>query len=216
MKLNAIWPLLLAALLGTSSLTRAQSAPVAAPTPEQVQQAMKSQLPPPAAGFDWKLYKNAAFLKPAGWNEREAKPVAGSFPTSTYATSPESFSEAKPFEMGFTITIVSGTQRLRGLEAKKAVALFLKPILDTHKKEEVLMLDQRPNGDYERTVFRYRDAPPGLKPVIVHKFILANNVTDSLHIFTFESPESTWAENWEKYGTPILSRLQVVAQLPIN
>ena len=216
MKLRVILPLLAAALLGTFNQAWAQSAPTAGATTEQVQQAMKSQLPAPPAGFDWKLYKNAAFLKPASWNEREAKPVAGTFPTSTYATSPESFSEATQFETGFTITIISGTQRLRGLEAKKAVSLFLKPILDTHKREEVLMLDRMTNGDYERTVLRYRDAPPGLKPVIVHKFVLANNVTDSMHIFTFESPESTWTENWEKYGTPILSRLQVVAQLPVN
>lgn len=64
-------------------------------------------------------------------------------------------------------------------------------------------------------MFRFRDAPPGLKPIVVHKLILANNA-DSLHIFTFESPESTWTENWEKYGTPILGRLQVVAQLPVH
>jgi hypothetical protein len=118
--------------------------------------------------------------------------------------------------MGLTVQVISGTQRLRGIEAKKAVPLFLKPILDSHKKEEVLLLDLKSSGDYDRTVFRYRDAPPGLKPVIVHKFILANNVTDSMHIFTFESPEASWNENWAKYGTPVISQLQVVPQLLIN
>jgi len=40
--------------------------------------------------------------------------------------------------------------------------------------------------------------------------MIANNELDSVHIFTFESPEATWAENWRKYGTPIL-RLVFIA-----
>ncbi|OOG43037.1 hypothetical protein B0B52_10365 [Polaromonas sp. A23] len=162
------------------------------------------------------MYKNTVFLKPAGWHELEGKAAANAFPMGTYATSPEPFSENKQFEMGITVQIFSGTQRLRGLEAKKAAVMFVKLALDKHKKEEVLMLSQMPSGDFERTVFRFRDAPPGLKPVIIHQFILANNVTDSMHVFTFESPEDTWAENWAKYGAPVISRLQVVPQLPIN
>lgn len=216
MNINKILSWCAAALLTATQLAAAQPGPAAAPTPEQVRAAISSQLPAPPAGFSWQLYKNAVFLKPAGWHEREAQPVTGAFPIATYATSPESFSENRQFEMGLTVQVISGTQRLRGIEAKKAVPLFLKPILDSHKKEEVLMLDLKSSGDYDRIVFRYRDAPPGLKPVIVHKFILANNVTDSMHIFTFESPEATWNENWAKYGTPVISQLQVVAQLPIN
>ncbi len=202
-----------AALLAASGMAAAQAPAGVPPTPEQIRAAIHSQLPPPPAGFDWKLYKNAVFPKPAGWHERELKNPANAF---TYATSPEEFSGTKPFEMGLSVNIFTGTQRLRGLEAKKAALMYIKIDLDTHRKEDILILDQQPSGDYERTVFRYRDAPPGLKPVIIHKFILANNVTDSLHVFIFESPEATWAENWAKYGTPILSRLQVVAQLPIQ
>lgn len=213
MKFRTIQSWCAAALLAASGMAAAQSPTGAAPTPEQIRAAINSQLPPLPAGFDWKLYKNAVFPKPAGWHERELKTPANSF---TYATSPEDFSGNKQFEMGMSVNIFTGTQRLRGLEAKKAALMYIKIDLDTHRKEDILILDQQPSGDYERTVFRYRDAPPGLKPVIIHKFILANNVTDSLHVFIFESPEATWAENWAKYGTPILSRLQVVAQLPIQ
>jgi hypothetical protein len=46
----------------------------------------------------------------------------------------------------------------------------------------------------ETTIVRYRDAPPGLKPVIIHKFLIANDAADSVHMFTFESPESSWEE----------------------
>jgi hypothetical protein len=92
----------------------------------------------------------------------------------------------------------------------------LKPFLDAHKKEEVLFLEQSTKGDFERTFFRYRDAPPGLKPIIVHKFILANNVTDSVHIFTFESPVDLWQDNWARYGTPIFSKVNVLPEVSPN
>lgn len=214
--LRAPFAMLAAALMACSSVTMAQSTPATPPTPDQIRQAISSELPAPPAGFAWKMYKNTVFLKPSGWNEREINPPGNAFPFGTYATSPETFSETKQIEMGMTVQVFSGTQRLRGLEAKKAAVMFVQLALAKRKKEDVLMLSQIPSGDFERTVFRYRDAPPGLKPVIIHQFILANNVTDSMHVFMFESPEDTWAENWAKFGTPIISRLQVVPLLPIN
>jgi hypothetical protein len=45
---------------------------------------------------------------------------------------------------------------------------------------------------------------------------LANNVTDSVHVFTFESPAESWEENWAKFGTPILSKINVLPNVPAN
>jgi hypothetical protein len=42
------------------------------------------------------------------------------------------------------------------------------------------------------------------------------NVTDSIHIFTFESPTALWDENWKKYGTPIIGKLNVLPNIPPN
>lgn len=133
---------------------------------------------------------------------------------SVYAASPEQFSDSKQFEMGVTLQIISEPRALRNLPAKQAALLYLKPFLDAHRREDFLILDSKASGDFERTVARYRDAPPGLKPVIVHKFILANDVADSVHVFTFESPEATWKENWERFGTPILGKVNVFPNLP--
>jgi len=69
---------------------------------------------------------------------------------------------------------------------------------------------------HKRTFFRYRDAPPGLKPIIVHKFILANNSADSVHVFTFKGPADSWEENWAKYGTPILSKVNILPNVSPN
>lgn len=197
-------------------LSLAQDTPRSSPSTEQIREAIKSQLPTPPEGFVWQLYKNAVFLKPGQWKEREMVASAIGIPFTVYAASPEDFSVTKQFETGLTLQIISGSQRIRNIEAKKMALAYLKPFLDAHKKEEVLMLEQSTRGDFERTFFRYQDAPQGLKPIIVHKFILANNVTDSVHIFTFESPVETWDENWTKYGMPILSKVNVLPNVPAN
>jgi hypothetical protein len=186
------------------------------PKPEAAQQAIEAQLPKPPEGFEWKLYQNAVFLKPKLWNERTEASAPGGIPMTAYASSPEDFSDTKQFEMGMTLQIISGSQKTRGIEAKKMVFAYLKPFIDAHKKEDVLMFEQKTQGDFERTYFRYKDAPPGLKPLIVHKFILANNVTDSVHVFTFESPAELWNENWASFGTPILSKINILPNAPPN
>ncbi len=182
---------------------------------KQAQETVDVELSDPPEGFVWKTYKNVVFPKPAQWREQQAVSTVG-IPITTYATSPEEFSATKQFEMGLTVQIIADSQKLKGIEAKKMALLFLKPDLDAHKKEEILMLEQSTKGDSEITFFRYKDAPPGLIPIIVHKFVLANNVTDSVHVFTFESPMETWEENWAKYGTPILSRIIVQSNVPTN
>lgn len=50
---------------------------------------------------------------------------------------------------------------------------------------------------------------PRAWPCIVHKFMLANNATDRVHAFTFESPAPSWDGHGAWYGTPILSQLVV-------
>jgi hypothetical protein len=185
-------------------------------TQEQIREAIKTQLPAPPDGFVWQLYKNVVFLKPKKWNEHERDEQIAGIPYTTYAASPEDFSDTKQFEVGLTVQLIINPQRIRGIDAKKMALVYLKPLLDSHKKEEILILEQSTQGDFERTFFRYRDAPAGLKPIIVHKFILANNVTDIVHIFTFESPIELWEENWSKYGTPIIGKLNVLPNIPPN
>jgi hypothetical protein len=216
MKRRAKLFLLATAIGSVMPFASAQEIQQPAPSAEQMLEAMRSQLPAPPEGFIWNLYKNAVFPKPVRWRERQMATNTAGISITVFATSPEEFSPTKQFEMGLTVQIISGSQRIRGIEAKKIALVYLKPFLDAHKKEDVLMLEQSARGDFERTFFRYRDAPPGLKPIIVHKFILANNVTDSVHVFTFESPAESWEENWAKYGTPILSKVNLLPNMPAN
>ncbi len=181
-----------------------------------IREEIKSQLPVPLEGFEWQLYKNAVFLKPLPWHKKEKDSSSSGISITVYAASPDEFSETKQFETGLTLQIISGSHKIRGIEASKMALIYLKPFLKAHKNEEVLLLEQNSHGDFERTFFRYRDAPPGLKPIIVHKFILANNSTDSVHVFTFESPADSWEENWSTYGTPILSKLSILPNIAPN
>ena len=75
------------------------------------------------------------------------------------------------------------------MPAKKLALVYLEPFLRAHKKQDFSILKSKTDGDMETTIVRYRDAPPGLKPVIIHKFLVANDAADSLHVFTFESPD---------------------------
>jgi hypothetical protein len=199
----------------TPDLVFAQEEPNT-PTLAQVREAMKSQFPAPPPGFAWKLFKNVIFLKPDKWNERERTDHVMDIPFATYATSLEKFSEKKPFEMGLTLEFISGSERITKIEVKNLPLALIKPLLDTHKKEDILLFEQGSQGGFKTTFFRYRDALPGLKPVIIHKFFLANGSTDIVNVITFESPEETWEENWRTYGTPIISKLNVLPNLPLK
>ena len=175
---------------------------MAPPSAEVAQQraAVLAGLPDPPPGFTWVIYRNAAIAKPVGWHER---------------SSPEDFSETKQFLMGYTVQIISHPRARHGIEPGDAAKMYLTPFIEAHKqKDQVLLFDQREKDAFQMIVFRYRDAPPNKTPIIVHKLLVVNPVADSVHAFTFESPEATWQENWEKYGTPILSRVAVFPRLP--
>ncbi len=183
---------------------------------EDIREAIKTQLPAPPVGFVWQLYKNAVFLQAVNWNDAQRLSSTDGVPSTVYAASPERFSEQRPFEMGLTVQIINGSQKIRRIEAKDMGLLYLQPFVDAHTKENVLMLERSENADSERTVFRYRDALAGSNPVIVHKFILASNEADTVHVFTFQSPEDTWKENWKAYGKPFLGKVVVLPNVPAN
>ena len=211
-----VTPLLCVFILLFSLNAVAEESKNAASEREKIRAAIESQLPAPPDGFGWQIYKNVVFAKPEKWNEAERKSESNGIPITVYASSPEVFSQTKQFEMGFTIQIISSSEKIRKIDANTIALLYIEPFIKTHKKEEILLLDQNSMGDFERIFIRFRDAPPGLTPIIVHKFILANNTTDSVHIFTFESPVDSWEKNWDKYGTPILSKINVLSQISPN
>lgn len=176
---------------------------------QKIHVASAARLPVAPTGFVWHTYQDTVFLKPSAWHECEHVITTNTFPVTTYATSPERFSATKPFETGLTIQIIGDAQRIAGIAATQMAAIYLHPFLSARPQEELLLFEQDTRGDCEITFCRFTDAPPNLKPIVVHKFIAANNISDRVHVFTFESPVPFWDDNWVKYGTPMLSQVVV-------
>jgi hypothetical protein len=195
----------------------APGAPDAPASLGQLQAQAMAGLPEPPAGFTWVRYRNAAIAKPVGWHERSAPESdhGSQVRLGAWAMSPEEFSETKQFQTGYTVQVTPHPRARHGVEPSDAALLYLKPYIDAHKEpQQVLLFDRKQKGTIEMIVFRYRDAPPSKTAIIVHKLLIVNPQADSVHAFTFECPEATWQENWEKYGTPILSRVAVFPNLP--
>lgn len=180
---------------------------------KKVEKASIDSAPSLPEGFSWRVYQDVILPKPIGWYEKEKLDTADGLIKRVYAISPEAFGDAKQFEMGFTIQITNGISQIKtdaaisksGLyNVDPLAAMVLGPIITTRKKEEILMLDQKINGELNTSYIRYRDMSAGSKPIIVYKSISVNRDQDKLYIFTFESPEKSWDSNWKKYGEPIV------------
>jgi hypothetical protein len=191
-----------------SAATLAQdAAPVAAPEATAPPMGVQAKLPRAPQGFIWRHFEGAVFLRPEAWNERTALgPVArAGGRMRVFAASPEEFSEEKFFEMGFTLQVVKDSKKLGGADASTVALLYLKPFVDAHAKEDILHADRTTRGGVEYTSLRYRNAPPGMKAIVVHKFVIAIDQQDAVFAFTFESPEESWKESWEKFGSTMLA-----------
>lgn len=201
-----------------NQVTPSNIAPPSKPSIAPASQNLLSKLTTPKNGFEWHSYYGILFQTPKNWNENEKSINTGDIATVTYASSPEEFSESNMFEMGLTVQVIPESNKTLSIPAKKMAQIFLKsylePFIGPHRKEDVLMFEQKNIGNnIETAVLRYKDAPPLLTAIIVHKFIIANETEDAVYILTFESPESSWEDNWSKYGTPFLSKLAFVSSL---
>ena len=185
---------------------------------QKIQDALRAPRPIAPPGFVWQLYGDAAFLKPAAWHERERVSTTDAIDpmtVSTYTVSHDPLCEETEFEIGLTAQVIRDSKKILGIDAKQMARGYLEHFLSACKKEEVLRLERYIKGGRECTFFRFTYTPPSQKPGIVHKFILANKVTDCVHVFSFESPAPSWDENWAQYGAPIFRQLLADSILPV-
>jgi hypothetical protein len=203
-------------LVGSDAHAQAPGTPASAVAAVQARREALAKMPTAPEGFEWAIFHNAAFLKPAGWKQREKIGQIAGVPTYAWAASPDDFSDAKPFTTGATVQIIDAPDRVLSVEARKMAMAYLKPFFDGRRPQDLLRFEQRRQGDFEYTLFNYRDALPGAKAVVVHKLLLANNRQDTVHIFTFESPEARWDADWKAFGATFIGRASVLAGLPVE
>lgn len=192
------------------------AAPASAAPDAEMIALVKSALPAAPAGFDWAIYRNCAVLKPNGWNERTMADDLGKKVIGAYAFSPEQFSEQKQFEHGFTAQVVAGFKAMNKLEPSKGAVLMMKSITDGRPDSDILLFKDNKFPDRISYFLRYRDAPAGKTPLVIHKYMIARDGDDTLHIFTYESPEAQWEANWKSFGETMLGKIAVIPFLPAS
>jgi hypothetical protein len=174
---------------------------------------VKEGLPPSPEGFDWTLFQNAVFLQPVHWHvvTKDVPSTAVSQGRNIYATSPVPFSETQPFDTGLTLEVLSGMTSPNWVSAKHAFTHYIAGYLSRLRDDDVLLLTEKQRQGIDTMVVRFRDTRFDLPPEIVHKFALIHHELEVVHVYTFETPESLWAEHWARYGMPILGNVTMVA-----
>lgn len=162
---------------------------------EQVKELILSQLKNPLSGYKWSMFQGVMFQKPLNWSEYKTNDI--------YTTSVESVAKNGKFETGLTI------RRVKNIPVRRFINNYIK----IHKKDEdnqIITFTKGQQGDSQTYILRYRNAPTNLKPIIVHKFIVANKSENYVLIITFEAPEKNWDKIWEKYGSKILKNIHLL------
>ena len=163
--------------------------------------------PPPPQGFNWVLLDElgAAVVVPDGWH-RFAKTGPGA---RVAAFSPAPLRSDGTFETGFTLQLLWNP---RGKEAGGilAVAYTIIGEIDQNKRDNTPLQRGTMEERMGRKVVitRHRNAPPGLIPIVVHRMLIIDEKQSLLYMAIFESPESSWSENW-KIGEEILRRIVI-------
>jgi len=165
-------------------------------TPEEsVEEQIIKQLPPPAEGLKWAVFKGVAIQHPVNWHEYAQG--------NTYTSSVESVPENGIFETGLTVQILRDVEKKNPMGRRNVVGMMLK-MLEEDKDNTKLLATLKDHEDMESIVYRYRNAPANMTPIIVHKYFQVSKVKDFVNIITFETTEAQWEEYWLKYGEPML------------
>ncbi len=201
---------------------KAEQAQPAAPQPPPAPAAISyepsaellKQLPAADAGFTWLVYQNCALLRPDGWNLRTRAAEPQKSRLGSFAMSPEVFSETKYYDHGMSVQIMPNAKASLGDVPSKGVMAFVAPKAEKLGKKNLLVYQNKPTSTGASVVFRYIDAPPNLTPLVIHRYYVADDAKDTVYIFTYEAPQESWEQNWEKYGTPIFKRLLILSGTP--
>lgn len=165
---------------------------------EELRQKILGMLPQAKEGYSWVLFRGVALQRPIGWHEQ----MEG----GSYCSSVESVPENGLFETGVTIQVIREVSNAYKMPPN---ILMAKYVVDLEEKEENFKLIMNPKsyGDVETLVYRYRNAPERMTPIIVHKYFQVSVKEDFINIITFETTEEKWDQYWNKQGIDILGQV---------
>lgn len=169
-------------------------------------------LPDAPAGLEWKRLEaiNMAVLVPLGWKRHEKRG-----PYQRVASfSDEPLDRDGRFERGLTIRLFWHPQAAAGNEALAVDSLLgslASGITADERNNKVINATLESQHGKRVMIIRYRNAPEGQMPIIVHCMHIGDPRTGLVHQIILESPEPTWDDNW-KLGEQISRRIQLVAE----
>lgn len=160
---------------------------------------------PPPENFTWMYFPTVEtwLLHPAGWSSHHGS--KGN--CQAVCISKENVKTKGSFETGITLQRFENTQQYNGVPPD-VVAVKLIEAIQNNTVNTIIRADDEFTAEkrgVKTILIRYRNAPAAVKPIIVHKYFMADAL--NLYAFTFESPEATWDEDWENFGEPIMRNL---------
>ena len=152
-------------------------------------------------GYSWFSPKDggAAVLKPDGWFTRfESKNG-----TDALFISKEDIAASGEFQTGLSLIFVHGVQAKTGMTSSKYAVSFLSKALEGN---EELMAFGTPGKGMTTIGLRLKNKK---LDKVIHYYLVANDVGDTLHIFMFESPAQDWDSAWT-LGEPMFRNLRLL------
>ena len=171
-----------------------------------------AELPPSPDGYVWHRLSSiqAAVITPVGWNRYE-KAGANS---RVIAFSPQALDQNKQFDVGFTARLLWHPQLRSGVESRSAMAVLesiAQGIQSKKADNKVLRGTLEDRSNKKMLIVRHRNAPANLPPIVVHTVAIGDPLTGLVYEFIFESPESSWDDNW-KIAEPMFRRILILFQ----
>ena len=153
-------------------------------------------LPKPPSGFTWQEIPEmkAAFLRPEGWFFRQETNKG----TLAYFITKEDISRGGEFDTGFTVNVF----RKQDSAVERGKAMIDKMVSERHGQKWT-----RSAGPFQEFGCRVKVADES-GTTVMESLALANPKTNTLYLFMFESPESSWEAAW-RIGKPIMDTLAI-------
>ena len=170
-------------------------------TPVDLQGRLEGLVAPSAQGMEWKKLDElgVAVQIPLSWHPN----VKRGAQFRTVAFSPKPLDANGAFEVGFTASLLWDKQG--NTDPVRLLHELFQGIKANPKNTVIRDSFQESNGRGS-VIVRYRNASEGEAPTIVHKMLVADRGDRVVWVFTFESPEAEWEEQW-KMGERILGRV---------
>ena len=165
---------------------------------EDLRARILEMLPKAPEDFQWVIFRGVAMLRPLYWNEYAKG--------ATYCTSVESVAEKGSFETGATIQIIRDVGDKYQGSLLSLVAEMIKKI-EAKAENSRHILNVNEHDEVKTVVHRYRNAPDGLTPIIIHNYYQVSKKNEFINIITFETTEEKWDLYWDKEGKTIIGMI---------